>query len=74
MRDLRSYQKSTIFRLIVGGLLIVFIVGDGLIYLIYGLQAALSGLLCIGGGMLPIILITGFLWVIERVVKNANRE
>jgi hypothetical protein len=74
MRDLRSYQKSTIFRLIVGGLLIVFIVGDGLIYLIYGPQAALSGLLCIGGGMLPIILITGFLWVIERVVKNANRE
>jgi hypothetical protein len=74
MRDLRSYQKSTIFRLIVGGLLIVFIVGDGLIYLIYGLQAALNGLLCIGGGMLPIILITGFLWVIERVVKNANRE
>jgi hypothetical protein len=74
MRDLRSYQKSTIFRLIVGGLLIVFIVGDGLIYLLYGPHAALSGLLCIGGGMLPIILIVGFLWIIERVVKNANRE
>ena len=74
MRDLRSYQKSTIFRLIVGGLLIVFIVGDGLIYLIYGPQAALSGLLCIGGGMLPIILIAGFLWILDRVVKNANRE
>jgi hypothetical protein len=74
MRDLRSYQKSTIFRLIVGGLFIVFIVGDGLIYLIYGPQAALSGLLCIGGGMLPIILIVVFLWVIDRVVKNANRE
>jgi F0F1-type ATP synthase assembly protein I len=74
MRDLRSYQKSTVFRLIIGGLLIVFIVGDGLIFLIYGPQAALSGLLCIGGGMLPIVLIVVFLWVIDRVVKNANKE
>ncbi len=74
MRDLRSYQKSTIFRLIVGGLIIVFIVGDGLIYLIYGPQAALSGLFCIGGGLIPIILIAGFLWAIDQVVKNANKE
>ncbi len=74
MRDLRSYQKNTIFRLIVGGFLIVFVVGDGLIFLIYGPQAAVSGLLCIGGGMLPIFLIMVFLWVIDRVVKNANRE
>ena len=74
MRDLRSYQKSTVFRLIIGGILIVFVVGDGLIFLIYGPEAAISGLLCIGGGLIPIFLIVGFLWVIDRVVKNANRE
>ena len=45
MRDLRRYANQTNFRLIVGGLLLLFIVGDGLIYIIYGSAAAISGLL-----------------------------
>ena len=39
--------------LLVGGVLILFVVGDGLIYLFYGRQAALMGLLCLAAGLAP---------------------
>ena len=49
-RDLRQYARQTNFRLIVGFILLLFIVGDGLIYLFYGQGAALMGLICLLGG------------------------
>ncbi len=73
-RDLRKYARQTNIRLIIGGLLVLFIVGDGLIYLFYGPGAALTGLLCLLGGLVPIILIIFFLLLIDWVVKRANRE
>ncbi len=39
-RDLRKYASQTNFRLVVGGLLLLFIIGDGLIYYFYGKGAA----------------------------------
>ena len=74
MRDLRRYANQTNFRLIVGGLLLLFIVGDGLIYIIYGSAAAISGLLCLGIGMVPLALILLALWIIDWIVKHANSE
>lgn len=74
MRDLRRYAQQTTVRLIVGGLLLLFIVGDGLIYLIYGQAAAISGLLCLGIGMVPLVLIFIALWIMEWIVKRANSE
>lgn len=74
MRDLRSYARQTNIRLIVGGVLLLFIVGDGLIYLIYGPSAALSGLLCLGIGFVPVILIFFFFAIMDWIVKRANRE
>ena len=73
-RDLRKYTRQTSFRLIVGGILVLFIVGDGLIYFIYGPGAAISGLLCLGAGLLPVLLIVLILWVMELVVKKTNKE
>lgn len=73
-RDLRHYARQTTTRLIVGGLLFLFIVGIGLIYLIYGQAAALSGLLCMGIGLLPVLLILLALALMEAVVKRANRN
>ena len=73
-RDLRKYSRQTYTRLIVGALLVLFIVGDGLIYVFYGSGAALTGLLCLAGGLVPILLIFLFLWLIDWVVKRANRE
>jgi hypothetical protein len=73
-RDLRRYASQTQARLIVGALALLFIVGDGLIYIIYGPPAALMGLICLGAGLLPVIVIVLILWGIDMVVKRANKE
>ena len=73
-RDLRSYMKDTNTRLIVGALALLFIVGDGLIWLIYGFGAALMGLLCMLGAFVPIGLILLFLNLSDWIVKRANRD
>lgn len=73
-RDLRNYARQTNVRLVVGALALLLIVGDGLIYVIYGQGAALTGLLCIAAGLVPILLILLFFTVMEWVVKRANRE
>ena len=72
MRDLRKYAKITTVRIIIGFLILLFIVGDGLIYFIYGPSAAVTGLLCILGGILPIFLIYVTFLILELVVKRAN--
>ena len=74
MRDLRKYAQQTDRRLIVGGLLILFVVGDGLIYLIFGQQAALAGLICLLIGLIPLVLIWISLALISWLVRRANRE
>lgn len=73
-RDLRKYARSTNLRLIVGFVLLLFLVGDGLIYIFYGPQAAISGLLCIGAGLVPVVLIFGLFIVMDWIVKKANEE
>ena len=72
-RDMRNYAKQTNFRLIVGGIILVFLIGDGLVYLIYGPAAAVSGLLCIGAGLVPLALILIVFWVMDLIVKKANQ-
>lgn len=73
-RDLRKYARQTRIQLVVGTLALVLIVGDGLVYLIYGPQAALTGLICIGGGLVPVFLVILILQLIDWIVKRANRE
>lgn len=74
MTDLKKYDNQTITRLIAGGILILFIIGDGLIFFIYGPEAAGMGLLCLGAAMLPILLIMLVIWLMDWVVKRANRN
>jgi hypothetical protein len=73
-RDLRKYSHQTNIRLIVGALLLLFVVGGGLIYIIYGTNAALMGFLCILAGMMPVVLIVLILnlldWIRSRVDRN----
>lgn len=73
-RDLRKYMRDTNTRLILGALFLLFVVGDGLIWLIYGSAAALMGLLCILGAFVPIGLILLFLALTDWLVKRANRD
>ncbi len=73
-RDLREYAGQTWFRMVLGAVLVLFIVGGGLIYLIYGPGAALMGLLCLVGALAPVGLILLILWLLDWIVKRANRE
>ena len=72
--DLRKYQRQTTLRLIIGGLLLLYIVGGGLIYLIYGRNAAISGILCLILGMIPLAAIMLFFMVLEWIVKHFRDE
>jgi hypothetical protein len=73
-RDLRRYIKDTNVRLVIGALLLLFLLGDGLIWLIYGPGGAMMGLLCILGAFVPIGLILLFLALLDWIVKRANRD
>ncbi len=73
-RDLRKYANQTYFRLIIGGLLVLFIVGIGLIYVFYGQGAALTGLLCLVVGLIPLILIWVMFIILEFITKKAQNQ
>ena len=74
MRDLRKYARQTNFRLVIGALVLIFFIGDGLIYLIYGPAAAAMGFSCLLAGLTPVLLILLALLVMDWIVKNANRN
>ena len=74
IRDLRKYSQQTGFRLVIGFFALVFLLGDGLIYLIYGEGPALVGLICLAGALVPVIMIVVILALIEWIAKRANQE
>ena len=73
-RDLRKYAQQTNVQLGAGALLVLFIIGDGLIYLIYGKGAAMMGLICLLAGVAPILIIVLFMALLDWAVKRANRD
>jgi hypothetical protein len=68
--DPNQYRKQTINRLIIGGILLLFVVGVGLILYYYGPGAAGMGTLCLIGGLLPLAIIITILalmqWIVDR--------
>lgn len=73
-RDLRKYTQQTNVRVIAGAIALLFIIGLGLIWLIYGFGAAVSGFLCLLGAFVPIALILFALYGLDWIVKRANRD
>ena len=73
-RDLRKYAKQTNLRLIIGFLLVLLFIGDGLIFLFYGQGAAVREIVCLLAGLSPVILIVGALWLIDGIVRRNNPE
>lgn len=73
-RDLREYARKTNLRLAVGAFVLLFIVGLGLIYLIYGAGAATVGFLCLLAGLTPVALILVIFAVMDWIMKRAGRE
>ncbi|HPH94435.1 MAG TPA: hypothetical protein PKW33_01080 [Anaerolineaceae bacterium] len=73
-RDLRKYASQTTTRLILGGLILLLAVGAVLIYFNYGIGAAVMGILCILGGLVPILLIILVLNLMEWIVRKEIDE
>lgn len=73
-KDLRKYARQTNTRLIVGALALLFLVGDGLIYLLYGKSAAFMGLLCLLAGIIPIALTLIILALLNWISTHADRD
>lgn len=74
MSDLGKYKNETNLRLILGAMILLFLVGDGLIFYIYGASSALMGLICMILGFVPILLVVIVLKIVDWSVKRANRE
>ena len=72
MRDLRKYARQTNLQLATGFLLILLIVGDGLIYIIWGRDAAVMGIVCILAGLAPMVAVFLILWAMDVIVKKNN--
>ncbi len=72
MRDLREYSKQTNIRLALGAFILLFVVGVGLIWLIYGGNAAGLALTCLLAALVPVILILGIFVAIEWILEHAR--
>ncbi len=72
VRDLRKYASQTSFRLVLWFILSLFVIGIGLIWLIYGRNAALLGVLCLLGAGIPVALIAIFIFGLDRFTKRSD--
>ena len=71
-RDLRGFARQTNIRLLFGAVILLFGLGLGLIYFIYGAGAAAVGLLCLLGALVPVGLILGSLYGMDWIVRRAR--
>ncbi len=71
-RDLRNYAKQTNVRLAVGAFVLLFVIGLGLIWLIYGGGAASLGFFCLLAGLTPVVLILFVFIGIEWIMNHAR--
>jgi len=72
LRDLREYTKQTNVRLVLGAFIVLFIIGVGLIWVIYGGGAAGMALTCLLAGLVPVILILFIFQAIDWILKHAR--
>ena len=68
--SLNEYTSQTRFRLVLWFIFILVVVGLGLIWWIYGRNAAFLGFLCLLGAGIPVGLIAIFLLGLDSFVKK----
>jgi len=73
-RDLRAYARQTNVQLAFGAFVLLFIIGLGLIWWIYGLGAAITGLLCLLGALCADCAYFLALFGMDWIVKRANSK
>ena len=68
--DLRRNRRQTTINLFVGFMILLLVGGGGLVYLIYGVNALPTYLLCLGVGLAPLLLIgltlVAMQWIVDR--------
>jgi hypothetical protein len=73
-RDLRAYARRTQAGLALGALALLLLVGDGLVWIIYGREAAGLAVLCTLLGLSPLALIwlglAGMGWLANRIDRD----
>ena len=67
--NMRELHRRTDRNLIVGALVILFIVGGGLIWLLYGLEQALTAELCMGG---LLAFFGGMYWLVVKLLRAVS--
>ena len=70
--DLRKYSSQTNFRLVLWFIFMILFIGLGLVWLIYGRNAALLGFLCLLGTGIPVALIAIFIFGLDKLVKRSD--
>jgi len=73
-RDVRDFAAQTNRRLLIGFFVLLFLVGDGLIYYFMGPSSALLGLICILGALVPAVLVALALGLMGWIVKKARGD
>jgi len=71
-RDLRRYASQTNVRLFAGMLILFMVVGNGLVFLIYGSGAVRTSLLCMLTFSVPVILIALLLALVEWISRRGR--
>jgi hypothetical protein len=71
-KDLRKYSRETNIRLLLGAFILLFIVGVGLIWLIYGQGAGGMALVCLLAALFPVVLILGIFLAIDWILSRAR--
>lgn len=74
MRDLKNYRQQTNRHLFIGFFIILFFVGISLIALIYGVQAALMGVVCLIVALVPMGLVWLVLILMDWIVHRTEKE
>ena len=67
--NMRELHRRTDRNLIIGALVILFIVGGGLIWWLYGVEQALMAVVCMGG---LLVFFGGAYWLILKLMKAIN--
>jgi multisubunit Na+/H+ antiporter MnhB subunit len=72
MKDLRDYSRQTNVRLALGAFILLFVIGVGLIWWIYGGNAAGLAFTCLLAALVPVILILFVFLAIDWILKRAR--
>jgi hypothetical protein len=68
--DPKKYHTQTKFRLVLWFVFLLITVGLGMIWLIYGKNAAFMGLFCLLGMVVPVGLVGLVMFGLDRIVKK----